>query len=281
MNDVQKPAPPMPAHPQSPLPHAQAHRERRNVIGAPIDVVYWGGAVATLLRWAAARESRFVCACNVHSVMTAQSDAGLAAALRDADMVLPDGAPVAWLMRQSTAGAATAAQSTPAAQQRVTGPDLMWRYFAAAAPYRESIFLYGGSPDTLARLSARITATFPGLRIVGTHSPPFRPLSAQEDQADVDMLNASGASTVWVSLGCPKQEVWMAEHRARVQSVLVGVGAAFGFHAGTIRRAPLWMQGLALEWLHRLLSEPQRLWRRYLTTNAAFVVAAVRQLWRG
>ena len=271
MNKVQKPAP----------PHAPAHRERKNVIGAPIDVVYWGGAVATLLRWAAARESRFVCACNVHSVMTAQTDAGLSAALRDADMVLPDGAPVAWLMRQSTAGAATAAQSTPAAQQRVTGPDLMWRYFAAAAPYRESIFLYGGSPETLARLSARITTTFPGLRIVGTHSPPFRPLSAQEDQADVDMLNASGASTVWVSLGCPKQEVWMAEHRARVQSVLVGVGAAFGFHAGTIRRAPLWMQRLALEWLHRLLSEPQRLWRRYLTTNAAFVVAAVRQLWRG
>ena len=266
MNKVQKPAP----------PHAPAHRERKNVIGAPIDVVYWGGAVATLLRWAAARESRFVCACNVHSVMTAQTDAGLSAALRDADMVLPDGAPVAWLMRQSMTVA-----TTHVAQQRVSGPDLMWRYFAAAAPYRESIFLYGGSPETLARLSARITTTFPGLRIVGTHSPPFRPLSAQEDQADVDMLNASGASTVWVSLGCPKQEVWMAEHRARVQSVLVGVGAAFGFHAGTIRRAPLWMQRLALEWLHRLLSEPQRLWRRYLTTNAAFVVAAVRQLWRG
>ena len=243
-------------------------RERHDVIGAPIDVVYWGGAVATLLRWAAAGESRYVCACNVHSVVTAQSDERLAASVRGADMVLPDGAPVAWLMRKSGY----------TAQQRVSGPDLMWRYFAAAAVYGESIFLYGGSTNTLDRLSARITAKFPGLRIVGAHSPPFRTLTSEEDQAVVDMINASGATTVWVSLGCPKQEVWMAEHRDRVQSVLVGVGAAFGFHAGTTRRAPRWMQRFALEWLHRLLSEPRRLWLRYLSTNTVFVLAAVRQL---
>lgn len=244
------------------------YRERQDVIGAPIDAVYWAGAVATLLRWAAAGESRYVCACNVHSVVTAQRDAELAASVRGADMVLPDGSPVAWLMRQSGF----------AAQQRVSGPDLMWRYFAAAAPYGESIFLYGGSTDTLERLRARITRTFPGLQIAGTHSPPYRELTPDEDQAVVDMLNASGATTVWISLGCPKQEVWMAKHRGRVKSVLVGVGAAFGFHAGTTRRAPRWMQRLSLEWLHRLLSEPRRLWRRYLTTNTAFVIAAVRQL---
>ncbi|MGK2899628.1 MAG: WecB/TagA/CpsF family glycosyltransferase [Burkholderiaceae bacterium] len=246
------------------------YRERQEVLGAPIDVVYWGGAVATLLRWAAAGESRYVCACNVHSVVTAQRDPALAASVRDADMVLPDGAPVAWLMREAGF----------TAQQRVSGPDLMWRYFAAAAPYGESIFLYGGSADTLARLSARITQTFPGLRIAGSHSPPFRALTPEEDDAVVEMLNASGATTVWVSLGCPKQEVWMAEHRERVRAVLVGVGAAFGFHAGTTRRAPLWMQQLSLEWLHRLASDPRRLWRRYLTTNTVFMVAALRQLTR-
>ena len=246
------------------------YRERQDVIGAPIDVVYWGGAVATLLGWAAAGESRYVCACNVHSVVTAQRDAALAASVRGADMVLPDGSPVAWLMRQSG----------HAAQQRVSGPDLMWRYFAAAAVYGEAIFLYGGSRDTLERLSLRICAKFPGLRIVGTHSPPFRPLTAEEDQAVVDMINASGATTVWVSLGCPKQELWMAEHRGRINSVLVGVGAAFGFHAGTTRRAPSWMRRLSLEWLHRLLSEPRRLWRRYLTTNTLFLLAAARQLMR-
>ena len=246
------------------------YRERQDVIGAPIDVVYWGGAVATLLGWAAAGESRYVCACNVHSVVTAQRDAALAASVRGADMVLPDGSPVAWLMRQSG----------HAAQQRVSGPDLMWRYFAAAAVYGESIFLYGGSSDTLERLSGRIRATFPGLRIVGAHSPPFRPLTAEEDLAVVNMINASGATTVWVSLGCPKQELWMAEHRGRIKSVLIGVGAAFGFHAGTTRRAPPWMRRLSLEWLHRLLSEPRRLWRRYLTTNTLFVLAAARQLLR-
>jgi N-acetylglucosaminyldiphosphoundecaprenol N-acetyl-beta-D-mannosaminyltransferase len=245
-------------------------RQRQDVIGAKIDVVYWGGAVATILRWAAARESRYVCACNVHSVVTAQRDERLAAAVRGADMAVPDGAPVAWLMRKSGVDA----------QQRVPGPDLMWRYFAAAALYGESIFLLGGSVDTLARLRARIEATFPGLRVIGTHSPPYRALNDEEDAALVQMLNDSGATTVWVALGCPKQEIWMAEHRDRVRAVLIGVGAAFGFHAGTLRRAPAWMQRLSLEWLHRLLSEPRRLWRRYLTTNTLFIVAAARQLMR-
>jgi N-acetylglucosaminyldiphosphoundecaprenol N-acetyl-beta-D-mannosaminyltransferase len=247
------------------------YRERHDVIGAPIDAVYWGGAVATLLRWAAARESRYVCACNVHSVVTAQRDEALAAAVRGADMAVPDGAPVAWLMRKSGVDA----------QQRVSGPDLMWRYFAAAALYREAIFLLGGAPETLALLRRRIEQTFPGLRIAGAHSPPFRPLSEEEDAAMVRMLNDSGATTVWVALGCPKQEVWMSEHRGRVRAVMVGVGAAFGFHAGVVRRAPAWMQRLSLEWLHRLLSEPRRLWKRYLTTNTIFILAAMRQLlWR-
>ena len=243
-------------------------RERQDVIGAPIDVVHWSGAVATLLRWAAARQSRYVCACNVHSVVTAQRDESLDAAVRGADMVVPDGAPVAWLMRKTGVDA----------QQRVSGPDLMWSYFAAAATYGESVFLLGGTQDTLDRLRARIESTFPGLRVVGTYSPPFRALNAEEDAALVRMLNDSGASTVWVSLGCPKQEIWMARHRERVQSVMVGVGAAFGFHAGTVRRAPEWVQRLSLEWLHRLLSEPRRLWRRYLTTNTLFLLAAARQL---
>lgn len=245
-------------------------RERQEVLGAPIDVVYWGGAVATLLRWAAHGEDRYVCACNVHSVVTAQRHQGLADAVRGADMVLPDGAPVAWLMRKCGYKA----------QQRVSGPDLMWRYFAAAAPYRESIFLYGGSPVTLERLCSRIHAKFPNLQIAGSHSPPFRNLTPEEDQAVVDLINCSGATTVWISLGCPKQEVWMAEHRGRIKGVLIGVGAAFGFHAGTTKRAPKWMQRLSLEWLHRLLSEPGRLWKRYLSTNTIFVFAALRQLLR-
>jgi N-acetylglucosaminyldiphosphoundecaprenol N-acetyl-beta-D-mannosaminyltransferase len=244
------------------------YRERQDVVGTSIDVVYWGGAVATLLKWAAAGESRYVCACNVHSVVTAQRDEGLAAAMRGADMVVPDGEPVAWLMRK--AGFAE--------QQRVAGPDLMWRYFASAAPYGESIFLYGGTPHTLERLRARIAEAFPGLRVAGVHSPPFRPLTPAEDQAVVDAINRSGATTVWVSLGCPKQELWMAEHHGRVRSVLIGVGAAFAFHTGQVRRAPRWMQRHSLEWLHRLVCEPRRLWRRYAFTNTVFAIAVMRRL---
>jgi len=245
-------------------------RQRQDVIGAKIDVVYWGGAVATLIRWAAARESRYVCACNVHAVVTAQRDERLAASVRGADMVVPDGAPVAWLMRKCGIDS----------QQRVSGPDLMWRYFAAASVYGETVFLLGGTVDTLVRLKTRIEATFPGLRVTGTYSPPYRTLSDAEDAAMVQMLNDSRATTVWVALGCPKQEIWMADHRDRVHAVLIGVGAAFGFHAGTVARAPVWMQRLSLEWLHRLLSEPRRLWRRYLTTNTLFLIAAARQLLR-
>ena len=240
------------------------------MIGTPIDVVNFSDAVDAMLRWSAAGERRYVCACNVHSAVTARRHARLAASIAGADMVVADGAPVAWLMRK--AGFAS--------QERVSGPDLMWRYFESAAPRGESIFLCGGKPDTLERLSARISDTFPGLRIAGTYSPPFRPLSPREDQALVDMINASGATTIWISLGCPKQELWMAEHRDSIQSVLVGVGGAFALHAGQARRAPLWMQRHGLEWLHRMMCEPRRLWRRYLSTNTVFVFAAARQLFK-
>ena len=114
--------------------------------------------------------------------------------------------------------------------------------------------------------------------IAGAYSPPFRPLTAEEDQAVIEQINTSGAGSVWVSLGCPKQEKWMAEHRGKINAVMVGVGAAFDYHAGTIQRAPLWMQHAGLEWLHRLCSEPRRLWRRYFVTNSLFILLASKQL---
>jgi len=163
-------------------------------------------------------------------------------------------------------------------QQRINGPDLMWRYFAQAALRNESVYLYGGTPETLEILQARMAQEFAGLKVVGAFSPPFRTITPAEDAQAVQRINASGAGTVWVSLGCPKQEKWMAAHRGRINAVMVGVGAAFDYHAGTIQRAPLWMQNNGLEWLHRLASEPRRLWRRYLVTNTLFIVGAVRQL---
>lgn len=238
------------------------------VLGAPIDALTWKVALSRIADWAAERESRFVCICNVHSVVTAGQDAEFGRVLAAADMATPDGAPVAWMIqRMGYSG-----------QMRINGPDLMWKYCEQAAQRRESIFLYGGSEETLVILSARLTSAFPGLQIAGAISPPFRELTPEEDAADVARINASGAGTLWVGLGCPKQEKWMAAHRGRINAVMIGVGAAFDYHAGTVKRAPLWMQRNGLEWLHRLCSEPGRLWRRYLVTNTLFVLGAVRQL---
>lgn len=236
------------------------------VLGARIHALTWDDALGTLSRWARLRESRYVCICNVHSVITTQQDPAFATVVREADLATPDGAPVAWMLRRLG----------HEGQQRINGPDLMARYCAEAGRRGESIYLYGGTEETLAILQNVLLARFPGLRIAGAYSPPFRALTIDEDAAVVEAINASGAGTVWVSLGCPKQEKWMAAHRGRIRGVMVGVGAAFDYIAGTIPRAPLWMQHAGLEWLHRLVSEPRRLWRRYLVTNSLFVWGVVK-----
>ena len=238
------------------------------VLSASIDVLTWEHALACISSWAAQRESRYVCICNAHSVVTAGQDAAFGRVVQEADMATPDGAPVAWMLRKLGY----------AHQQRINGPDLMWKYCEQAAQRAESIYLYGGMPETLEILQRRLADDFPGLRVAGAYAPPFRVATNEEDAADVARINASGATTVWVSLGCPKQEKWMAAHRGRVKAVMIGVGAAFDYHAGTIKRAPGWMQNAGLEWLHRLCSEPRRLWRRYLVTNTLFVIGAVKQL---
>jgi N-acetylglucosaminyldiphosphoundecaprenol N-acetyl-beta-D-mannosaminyltransferase len=247
---------------------AAGPRQRTPVLGVPIDALDWPGVLRRIAAWAARREARMVCLCNVHSVITARSDDAFGAAVHSSDLATPDGAPVAWLMRRLG----------HSSQARINGPDLMWRYCAQAAQRDESIYLYGGSPHSLQLLQRRLLEAFPSLRIAGAHSPPFRALTPEEDEAEVRDIVASGAGTVWVGLGCPKQELWMAAHRDRIPAVLLGVGAAFDYHAGTLRRAPVWMQRCGLEWLYRLGKEPRRLWRRYLHTNSVFVLGALRQL---
>ena len=246
-------------------------RETRRVLGTSIDALDWSEAIDQIRDWAAWGQSRYVCICNVHSVVTARHDPAFAAVLENADLATPDGAPIAWMLRRLGAPR----------QQRINGPDLMWRYCEQAAVSGESIYLYGGSETTLQALRERLLGAFPGLRIAGHYSPPYRPLTEEEDAAVVERINASGASTVWVSLGCPKQEQWMAAHRGRIHAVMIGVGAAFDYHAGTLRRAPLWMQQRGLEWLYRLCTEPRRLWRRYVFTNTRFLLGAARQLLSG
>ncbi len=245
-------------------------RERAFVVGIPFDVVDWTQSLGRVQEWATRRESHYVCICNVHSVVTASQDDDFFRVISEADMATPDGAPVAWMLRKIGYSK----------QQRINGPDFMWRYCELAASRDESIYLYGGMQGTLDLLQMRLRAAFPGLVIAGAYSPPYRDLSVDEDYSAVEAINASGAGTVWVSLGCPKQELWMAAHRGRINAVMIGVGAAFDYHAGTIRRAPQWMQNAGLEWFYRLASEPGRLWKRYLVTNTLFIFGATKQLIR-
>ena len=238
------------------------------VLGTNIDACNWRTAIHAIHRWGNARESRYVCLCNAHSLITARHSLPFRLALQGSDLSTPDGMPVTWMMRQL---------GFPN-QQRINGPDLMWHYCSAAEHFQDSIFLYGSSEQTLKKLEEKLHAAFPKLLIAGSYSPPFRQLSADEDTAIIDMINLSGAKVVFVSLGCPKQEIWMAKNRGKIYSVMLGVGAAFDYHAGTIQRAPNWMQQHGLEWLYRLCAEPRRLWKRYVVTNSLFILHAFWQL---
>jgi N-acetylglucosaminyldiphosphoundecaprenol N-acetyl-beta-D-mannosaminyltransferase len=245
-------------------------RPRCSVLGTEIDVLEWDPALATCLRWALRHESRYVCHANVHAVVTANTDEVFRHALNGADLVAADGMPLVWIMRQQGFGR----------HPRLSGPDFMWRFCARAEALRLAIYLYGGSIETLTRLHERLVSEFPNIRIAGMCSPPYRTLSEEENQEATERINASGAHAVFVALGCPKQEAWMARQRGAVQAVMFGVGAAFDYHAGTVRRAPPWMQARGLEWLHRLWRNPRRLWRRYLVTNSLFLVFVLWHLLR-
>lgn len=248
----------------------RGERRTAQVLGVPIDVVDWDSALARVLAWGQARESRYVTICNAHVVVTASREADYRRVIEASDLATPDGAPVAWMLRRLA----------EPRQPRISGPDLMWALLERCASIGLPVFFFGSTPATLSALSSVATRHFPGLKLAGSCTPPFRALTDAEDAEHVRLINESGAGLVFVGLGCPKQERWMAAHRGRVSAVMLGVGAAFDFHAGTVERAPLWMQRHGLEWLHRLASEPRRLWKRYLVTNTLFLVGALRQLVR-
>lgn len=210
-----------------------------------------------------------IAACNVHSVMSARRDEDLARAIRSAGIATPDGVPLVWTLRRT---------GRPE-QQRVYGPDLMRHALVDETGRGWRHYLYGSTPETLDLLEKSIREFAPEAKIVGSHSPPFRPPSQADDSADAERIRSTGADIVWVGLGMPKQELWM--HRMSDQfpgMALAGVGAAFDFLAGSVAEAPEWMMRAGLEWLYRLGREPRRLWRRYLWNNPYFVVLAVSQI---
>lgn len=251
-----------------PYTETAAQRNGKPVLEAFIDALTWEEAIGRITAWGAVHESRYVCICNVHSAVTTTRDVEFKIAVNNADMSTPDGAPIAWALRRL---------GHPS-QERINGPDLMMKYLAEAERLDQVVFFYGSTQETLARLRTALAKQFPLLRVGGTYSPPFRPLSREEDEAVVDMINDSGAHVVFVGLGCPKQEKWMADHKGRVNAVMIGVGAAFDYHSGVLRRAPLWWQHNGLEWLYRLGSEPRRLFKRYMVTNTLFVFGFLRQV---
>ncbi|MEW6447676.1 MAG: WecB/TagA/CpsF family glycosyltransferase [Bacillota bacterium] len=238
------------------------------VLGVRVDATSFADAVSRIGGWANGFESRYVVVANVHVAMMAHDDPAYREIVNNADLVTPDGMPLVWALR--VLGFKQ--------QERVHGARLVLDLCNWAAANEAPVFFYGSTPETLAALRRNLLARFPNLRIAGMYSPPFRPLSPAEDEADVKRINASGAHIVFVGLGAPKQERWMAAHRGRVNAVMLGVGAAFDILAGRIKQAPAWMQRSGLEWLYRLLKEPRRLWWRYLYYNPRYLALLSLQL---
>jgi N-acetylglucosaminyldiphosphoundecaprenol N-acetyl-beta-D-mannosaminyltransferase len=226
-------------------------------------------ALKRIERWIAMREHHYVCHANVHGVMEAWRDPELRRVYNRAGLTVADGMPLVWVGHWH--GHRTV--------RRVYGPDLMLALAARAAVAGHRCYLYGGAAGVADTLAATLQRRYPGLRVVGTDAPPFRPLTTEEDEAIVQRINAARPDIVWVGLGCPLQERWMASHRDRLDApVLIGVGAAFDFHTGRVPQAPPWLMRLGLEWLFRLFQEPRRLWRRYLLYNSLFVAFLAAEL---
>jgi N-acetylglucosaminyldiphosphoundecaprenol N-acetyl-beta-D-mannosaminyltransferase len=234
-----------------------------DVLGIPLALTDYESTLDWIDATVANGDRGYVCVCNVHAVMAAAEDPELRRSLLGSSVNVPDGQPLVWAL--SALGHRL--------ESRVYGPELMARSCARGAASGQRLYLYGGrNQGALVQLALNLRQRYPGVKIVGGYSPPHRPLTAQERASVVSEINASRADVVWVGIGVPKQEKWMAEFRPDLETpVLIGVGAAFDFHAGLVPQAPAWMQGLGLEWVYRLAHEPRRLWRRYVRYNPRFV----------
>jgi N-acetylglucosaminyldiphosphoundecaprenol N-acetyl-beta-D-mannosaminyltransferase len=231
------------------------------IAGARVHVTSYEHAVKQILAWVNERSARSVYAANVHVVMEAHDNPDMAEAVNCADLVTPDGVPLVWALK--ILGHKNA--------QRVYGPDLTLHLCKAAADAEIPIGLYGSSPETIAAFKGFLKRNYPALNVACAISPPYRELSADEDASFVKQIINSGARILFLALGCPRQELWIASHKNRLPLVMLAVGAAFDFHAGKIKQAPRWMMRMGLEWLFRFAVEPGRLWKRYLKHNPRFV----------
>jgi N-acetylglucosaminyldiphosphoundecaprenol N-acetyl-beta-D-mannosaminyltransferase len=239
----------------------------RWVLGVRVDGTTYAETTAAVVDMALSKAGGMVCVANVHMLMEAFDDPDFRRLVNSADRVTPDGVPLVAALRR--AGVTHA--------ERVYGPTLTPIVCARAEQLGLSVGFYGGTDDVIKALGSELLLRYPKLDIAYSHAPPFRVLSEAEDAEVVAAIRASGVKILFVGLGCPKQERWMAAHRESLDCVMIGVGAAFDFIAGRKRQAPSWMQGLGLEWLFRLATEPRRLWRRYLIGNTRFLYHYTRE----
>jgi N-acetylglucosaminyldiphosphoundecaprenol N-acetyl-beta-D-mannosaminyltransferase len=243
----------------------RAEDDRADICGVDVSVINVDDAVAAIERWIRDGRRNYVCVTGVHGIIESGRDQQLRRIHNEAGMVTPDGVPLVWLLH--LLGRTRA--------ERVYGPDLMRRMTAVSSRRGYRQFYYGGAEGVADQLARVLVKTYPQLMVAGVCCPPFRELRPEEDDAVVAAINAARPDIVWVGLSTPKQEMWMARHLGRIQApVMIGVGAAFDFLAGTKRQAPRWMQRNGLEWLFRLCSEPRRLWPRYADIVPRFLMLA-------
>jgi N-acetylglucosaminyldiphosphoundecaprenol N-acetyl-beta-D-mannosaminyltransferase len=240
------------------------------LLGVRIDALQIPDVIATIERWIDQRDRcHYIAVTGMHGVTEARHDPVFKAILNAADMVVPDGMPLVWIGRLRGKNLA----------RRVYGPELMMTFCTETASHGYRHFLFGGAPGLPEKLSETLRAKHPALQVAGTFSPPFRPVSPDEDEEILDMINCSAPDILWVGLSTPKQERWMHKHRDRLNvPVVVGVGAAFDINSGTKKQAPSWMREHGLEWFFRLLQEPRRLWRRYILYGSEFLFFAALEL---
>lgn len=241
---------------------------RVNILGVKISATTLSRAIEEILTWIRQGGCQYVSVCTVHTIMECQRDEEMLHAVNGAGLATPDGMPLVWLSRWWGGGEVN----------RVYGPDLMLGLCERSAACGYGHYFFGGAEGVPQLLANKLRERFSMLRVVGAYSPPFRRLSPQEESEIISRINRASPDVVWVGLGTPKQDLWMAANRGRLKAgVLIGVGAAFDFHTNRVRQAPRWMQSRGLEWVFRLWQEPGRLWYRYLVYNPLFVMLALAQ----
>ncbi len=240
----------------------------QNVVDFNVCTLSLEGHIERILQWASAGLSRVVCVANVHMLMEGHWHRDFATVLNKADMITPDGMPLVWMVR--------CLNLMP--QERVAGMDIFLGLCEKSKRQPVSLFFLGSQSETLLHIRARLKKEYPNVKIAGMVSPPFRALTPDEDRSIVEQINSSGANIVLVSLGCPKQERWMYDHKGKVNAVMIGLGGAFSVFAGDAKWAPRVVRESGLEWLYRLVQEPRRLWKRYATTIPPFVYLALKQV---